>query len=259
VLQIITRTEWGAKPWPEDKEPHIVPPGQRRYFVVHYDGAAPVTREGASIPRAIDVTHRNKGWAGIGYNFVVDQLGTVYEGRGWDRVGAHCPGRNRDGIGVQIAVGGNQQPSDAAKHAVRALYEWACDRAGRRLNQTWHGAQYPTKCPGDHVIAWARAGMPDPTPHATTHPQEDDMAMNPQDRAALIADITRSVADAVTGIGARHPVLVDDGTGSAELPGGREVDALPTVVGEIQHELRAVAGKLDELLAAVRALGAAKS
>jgi N-acetylmuramoyl-L-alanine amidase len=41
-------------------------------------------------------------WSDIGYNFVVGEDGNVYEGRGWDNVGAHAPAYNPRGIGICI-------------------------------------------------------------------------------------------------------------------------------------------------------------
>jgi N-acetylmuramoyl-L-alanine amidase len=35
----------------------------------------------------------------IGYHFLVGENGKVYEGRGWDRQGAHSPGWNNDAYG----------------------------------------------------------------------------------------------------------------------------------------------------------------
>lgn len=40
-----------------------------------------------------------KGWSDIGYNFLVGEDGSVYEGRGWTTVGAHCYGYNSRSIG----------------------------------------------------------------------------------------------------------------------------------------------------------------
>ncbi|MGW3511169.1 FG-GAP-like repeat-containing protein, partial [Streptomyces sp. NPDC000994] len=108
-VPIITRAQWGAKPWdnnPKSSGPATVALSQRTEFFVHYDGATPIVRTGAAIPRAIEAQHLAQGWAGIGYSFVVDQAGNIYEGRGWDRQGAHCPGHNVSGLSVQIAVGG---------------------------------------------------------------------------------------------------------------------------------------------------------
>ena len=41
----------------------------------------------------------DRGWADIGYHFLVGENGKVYEGRGWDRQGAHSPGFNNDAYG----------------------------------------------------------------------------------------------------------------------------------------------------------------
>ena len=42
---------------------------------------------------------KDKGWNDIGYTFLVGEDGNVYEGRGWDIVGAHCPWYNFRSIG----------------------------------------------------------------------------------------------------------------------------------------------------------------
>lgn len=160
TVQAIPRATWGAQPWA--KPPIAVAASKRTHFLVHYDGGTPVARTGYAIPRAIDAEHHAKGWNGIGYNHVVSLAGEVFEGRGWGLIGAHCEGFNTASFGVQIAIGGDQVPSPAALHAVRELYDEACSRAGKQLVESWHGAHYPTECPGERLIAWARAGMTDP-------------------------------------------------------------------------------------------------
>ncbi|RDG37973.1 peptidoglycan-binding protein [Streptomyces corynorhini] len=157
-LKIISRAEWGARPWAGT--PASVPLGSRSEFFVHYDGATPITRTGYAIPRAIEAEHLGNGWSGVGYNWVVDQAGTIYEGRGWDLQGAHCPGHNVTGLSVQIAVGGDQEPTAAALAAARALYDEACRRTGRTLAKKGHRDGIATLCPGARLYAWVRAGMP---------------------------------------------------------------------------------------------------
>lgn len=59
------------------------------------------TPEGKAFTAAdIDRWHRERGWAGIGYHFVVRLDGTVEQGRPLDRIGAHVSGRNETTIGV---------------------------------------------------------------------------------------------------------------------------------------------------------------
>ncbi|MCG7528928.1 N-acetylmuramoyl-L-alanine amidase, partial [Streptomyces sp. OfavH-34-F] len=162
-VHIISRAEWGAQPWDRDPSsdgPAYVPLSSRTEWFVHYDGAHHITATGAAVPRAIDRQHQAQGWAGIGYNFVVDQAGNAYEGRGWTRQGAHCPGHNVTGLSVQIAVGGDQHPSEAALATARALYDEACQRTGRTLAPRGHRDGIATECPGDILYAWVEAGMP---------------------------------------------------------------------------------------------------
>lgn len=44
----------------------------------------------------------SNGWDDIGYNFLVGEDGNVYEGRGWDNVGAHAKDFNSQSMGVCI-------------------------------------------------------------------------------------------------------------------------------------------------------------
>ena len=226
TVSVISRAQWGARPWATTV--YTVPFSARTEFVVHYDGGTPITRTGFAVPRAIDDEHHANGWAGIGYNFVADQAGTAFEGRGWNLVGAHCPAHNVSGIGVQIAIGGDQEPSAAAKHTVRALYDEACSRAGRPLRMTWHGANYATDCPGPRLIAWVKAGMTDPTPGGTVSSK-----FTPADLAPVWSSTwgEESAADRLAA--AAHGTAV-----------------LPALV-DVADQLARVEAKLDRLLAAV--------
>lgn len=53
----------------------------------------------------IDRWHRQRGFASIGYHFVVYLDGTVHTGRPIDQIGAHCKGHNAYSIGI-CYVGG---------------------------------------------------------------------------------------------------------------------------------------------------------
>lgn len=53
----------------------------------------------------IDRWHREKGWAGIGYHFVIPLDGSIEPGRGVDLVGAHVEGHNANSIGICL-IGG---------------------------------------------------------------------------------------------------------------------------------------------------------
>jgi hypothetical protein len=133
---------------------------ERTEFFVHYHGGVPRYSTGDGVAREVEKIHLNNGWAGVGYNFMVDQNGVIYEGRGWNRVGAHCPNHNRSGLGVYVALGGDQSPSEAAKRAVLALYQEAVKKAGHPLTKMGHRDGKQTQCPGDKLYAWVKAGFP---------------------------------------------------------------------------------------------------
>lgn len=160
MVLIHGRSEWKFPGWAG--RTYSWPDRNRTEFMIHYEGGVPTRDTGATAMRAIDRVHRGRGWAGIGYHFVVMLDGTVWEGRGWSLVGAHCTNHNRAGWGVQVHLGGNQQPTDAALHSANALYQLACQRAGHKLKIMGHRDGKATDCPGDLLEKWVRAGMPDP-------------------------------------------------------------------------------------------------
>jgi N-acetylmuramoyl-L-alanine amidase len=73
------------------------------------------TPEGKHFTAAdIDRWHRERGWSGIGYHFVVLLDGTVEKGRPIEKVGAHVEGRNVGTVGV-CYIGGLTADGKKAK------------------------------------------------------------------------------------------------------------------------------------------------
>ncbi|MBC9004845.1 peptidoglycan recognition protein family protein [Micromonospora aurantiaca (nom. illeg.)] len=156
-MDIISRAEWGARA-PESR--FTVPWSKRTGFMGHYSAAS-----ATQTPRQIQDYHmRVKGWSDIGYNFLINSVtGLLYEGRGWNVLGAHCAGHNTEAIGVCIIgkdQAGRQDVSDAARRAFKWLYEEANDRKGKRLQLLGHRDRGNTSCPGDEIYAWLHAGLP---------------------------------------------------------------------------------------------------
>ncbi|GAA2622745.1 hypothetical protein GCM10010425_17090 [Streptomyces spororaveus] len=148
-----SRSQWGARP---PKEVTRVPLSERTGFTVHYsDGPTSQT------VRAIQNYHMDgQGWSDIGYNFLVDRDGRIYEGRGWDVVGAHATGHNTTHIGACF-IGYDGDATPRALSALRALYNAANANTGRTLTPTWHGglSGQSTQCPGPGLRAWVQGGM----------------------------------------------------------------------------------------------------
>ena len=73
------------------------------------------TRAGKNYTAAdIDRWHKKRGWACIGYHYVVRLDGTVEKGRDLSRAGAHCAGHNVNSIGV-CYIGGLAADGKTAK------------------------------------------------------------------------------------------------------------------------------------------------
>ena len=66
-------------------------------IVIHCSAVRPGQRSSA---KDIDMWHKDKGWKGIGYHYVVRRDGTVEIGRHLSEVGAHVVGHNRHSIGI---------------------------------------------------------------------------------------------------------------------------------------------------------------
>ncbi len=140
---VVTRSGWGAnESWRESGFSYtdVV----KTVFVHHTAGGNGYTcAEAPSVIRGIYQYHtRSQGWRDIGYNFLVDKCGTIYEGRagGVDRavMGAHTYGFNHNSMGV--AVLGTHSSTAAPKKVTDALAQlsgWKLGLDGRKANGTW--------------------------------------------------------------------------------------------------------------------------
>ena len=72
------------------------------YIAIHCSATGPKADIGA---KDIDKWHRAKGWACIGYHYVIRRNGTVEEGRDEKVIGAHVENWNAVSIGICM-VGG---------------------------------------------------------------------------------------------------------------------------------------------------------
>lgn len=247
-VKITSRAEWGAR---APRSRSTVSWGTRTEFVVHYS-EGPTSQS----PRSIQDFHMDgNGWSDIGYNFLVDVQGRVYEGRGWLTVGAHAPDHNSSGIGVCM-IGRNGDATPAALRSIRAVYDEAVRRKGGGLKKLGHRDVYSTSCPGDELYAWVRAGMPAPG-------GGDDMPLT-KDDAKLIADAVwrRDEIPAPDGNpknatwwASSH--LVDQGKRLREI--SAKVSAQGAAIGELSKAVAALAADggdavdVDALIARIEA------
>ncbi len=185
-IDYVTRTEWGADEslrfdssgneiWPKQYYPV-------QKLTVHHTATENNDTDPAATVRAIYRYHAvDRGWGDIGYQFLVDESGKVYEGRhtdddaatapgfsGTDGVqGAHVAGWNSGNVAVSmLGTLTDQRPTAGAQDGVeRALTELATKTGIDPLGSstytnpvngaTWTGPNFPghrdftsTECPG---------------------------------------------------------------------------------------------------------------
>ncbi|GGU18388.1 N-acetylmuramoyl-L-alanine amidase [Nocardioides albus] len=170
---IFSRRQWGADEGVREAGPpdyHEVRGG----FVHHTVNTNSYTQ--AQVPgiiRSIYTYHvRSRGWRDLGYNFLIDKFGRIWEGRygGVDRpvVGAHTSGYNSYGFGAS-AIGNFDKvaPPTALVNAFGSLFAWKLSLHGVRGNKgstrmgdgtfshaiMGHRDAGSTACPGRYLYA----------------------------------------------------------------------------------------------------------
>ncbi|HKA26961.1 MAG TPA: N-acetylmuramoyl-L-alanine amidase [Gaiellaceae bacterium] len=182
---VITRAQWGANESirrNKKKGPKIADNVQVA-IVHHTAGTNNYSRsQSAAIVRGIELYHvLGNHWDDIGYNFLIDKYGQVFEGRygGMTKavVGAHALGFNSGSVGVALLGNYNNATlTSAARASLVALLAWRLDVAHLdplsqvtristgnpeyskgtpvALNAiSGHRDTYPTSCPGTNLYA----------------------------------------------------------------------------------------------------------
>jgi hypothetical protein len=135
---IVSRAQWGAdeslSPDPSEYNADV-----KAVFVHHTAGAAYDCADSAAIVRGIYAYHTTpidkggNGWNDIGYNFLVDKCGTIFEGRkgGVDLpvLGAHTYGWNRESAGVSVL--GDYSSAGASNAALASVARIAAWKLGQ--------------------------------------------------------------------------------------------------------------------------------
>ena len=133
--RIVRRPRWGADESIVRAAPYYAE--RVRYSVVHHTAGTNSysAAQSAAIVRGIQRYHVvSNGWNDIGYNFLVDKYGQIFEGRGGgisrNVVGAHAQGFNTGSVGVAVlGTYGSSGISRAARRALQRLLAWRLDVA----------------------------------------------------------------------------------------------------------------------------------
>ncbi|MGJ5755426.1 peptidoglycan recognition protein family protein [Streptomyces puniciscabiei] len=180
--RIVTRRGWGADE--SLRVGGLVYTKKVKVAFVHHtaSGNNYTCAQAPSVIRGIYRYHVDSmGWRDIGYNFLVDKCGTIYEGRAGGVtkavLGAHTAGFNNNSMGIAVIGSyGATKPPGAAVTAVARLTAWklglfGADPRGRtyltsaggnlfakgknvRLNViSGHRDGFATECPGKWLYA----------------------------------------------------------------------------------------------------------
>lgn len=225
--EIITREQWGAnEAWRFDRFGEIWPPRYETvsHIIIHHTATSNRPLDVPGAIRSIYYYHAvEQGWGDIGYNYLVDHNGRIYQGRygGQNVIGGHS---YQFAIGSSgISVIGNFQTvdiSEAAKSALVAITAFV----GRDLDPNGSGPLQ--EAPNLPTIASHR------DVNATTCPGDELWDDLPEIRDLVAA--TLDSGELNTGLpagivpGDRIKVQTDDGSALnvRSTPGGTVIDSL---------------------------------
>ena len=140
---IVRRSAWKADESIIRGAPSIAE--RLRFAVVHHTAGSNrySAAQAAAIVRGIQRYHvLSNGWDDIGYNFLVDKYGRIFEGRGGGMsrnvIGAHAGGFNTGSVGVAvIGIYQSASLSSAARSALERLLAWRLDVGHVRPRGRW--------------------------------------------------------------------------------------------------------------------------
>ena len=120
-------------------------------IVLHHTGGADIDASAEQI----DGWHKNNGWSGIGYHFVIRKDGTIERGRPEWAVGAHAYGENWHTIGIHLSGDFSvAEPTEAQIESTAMLLANLCVDYGLPIDEdhiVGHRDLMSTDCPGDNL------------------------------------------------------------------------------------------------------------
>lgn len=151
---VIPRTRWASY------GPDVSladPMGYVERITVHHDGMPPTSLRGmdqcARQIESIRRGHRGNGWADIGYHYVVDPDGRIWEGRPINLQGAHVKEFNPHNMGILVL--GNFEEQQPTSQAVASLDRFVASQMHQYrvpLNRVFtHQELASTACPGRNL------------------------------------------------------------------------------------------------------------
>lgn len=101
----------------------------------------------------IDDWHKQRGWSGIGYHFVIRRNGDIENGRPLKKSGAHVRGHNAKSIGICLV--GREKYSDPQWTSLKHLIGDLLDTFPKaEVKGHYQADKKKPHCPGFNVPEW---------------------------------------------------------------------------------------------------------
>jgi hypothetical protein len=158
---VVPRSDWTRAGVARPSE--INPMNGVSRITVHHDGLPPVAlRSAADVARRLEqirvghISRRPEPFADIGYHFVIDPMGRVWEGRSVRYQGAHVKDNNEHNLGILVLGNFNEQrPSPQALASLDRFVAQQMARYNVPLGRVYtHQELRPTACPGHSLQAY---------------------------------------------------------------------------------------------------------
>lgn len=153
-LTLIKRGEWGNEAISNPGKIALMK--EIKKITIHHDGmpSLPMKTEENIRSRIVSIRKsHSKTYADIGYHYIVDPKGRIWEGRPISYIGAHVQGHNSNNIGILFL--GNTSDVAPTPEGLKGLYTFV-----RYLRQRYeikkeavytHGELGQTDCPGKYL------------------------------------------------------------------------------------------------------------
>ena len=159
-IRIHSRKEWGARPAAVNR---TTPMGRIYRITIHHSGfpcpdSSPAAVE--ALIRTIQKNHKHKttngeGWADVGYHFLIDPAGRIWQGRSLRYQGAHAGNHRLNKGNIGICLLGNFQdhpPSPAQMKGLEKLLRFLMKKYRIPASRIYtHRELKSTACPGRYA------------------------------------------------------------------------------------------------------------
>lgn len=154
MSSILTRTQWGSR----GPKSRLTPLNKNRVvgIAVHHSGVKNGPK-GVTAVKAFERHHMDaNGWNAIAYNWLIDEEGVIYEGRGAGVISAATRPYNSRTESICYTGDGTKPIPEATIKS----FEWlVADIQKRYSNKLWlkgHQELATTSCPEKYMMEWVR-------------------------------------------------------------------------------------------------------